>query len=445
MVITRRLLWLVTVMALLGMAFGACGPTRYTLSTSAIPADGGNISPTEGTYDIGESVFILANPATGYRFDHWEGNATGTSPFMQLVMDGDMGVTAYFTRQYTLSVSCAPPGSGTVNISGGTYDAGTQVTLVAKPAKDYMFDGWGGDASGSSSPLTVTMTSNKAIVASFSCAVCVYQGEQPPYARTGLGYDTIELVDNPNATDPTWLQLKAFITADKTDKKPYIEDIYMCGAFAEDVHNNAEAAGIKAAWISIDFRYGSAGHALDAFNTTDRGLVYVDCTSSYNVLSPRVCQRDPSTGRCVSTNEEPSSYDKIAYLSIGREYGSVSLSFAKGFSYSDYETYCQRKDAYDTALAQYNSAVERYNTWVALYDDLAEQYQNSYDRCGVWPLAWDCQRLSQWYDDLERQRLELDRQYSQLDSQYAQLKAQEAALGDLWEPLGIVSKIEIYW
>ena len=93
MVIIRRLLWLVTVMALLGMAFGACGPTRYTLFTSSIPADGGDISPAEGTYDIGELVFILANPATGYRFDHWGGNASGVSTTVEITMNSQKTVT----------------------------------------------------------------------------------------------------------------------------------------------------------------------------------------------------------------------------------------------------------------------------------------------------------------------------------------------------------------
>jgi len=261
--------------------------------------------------------------------------------------------------------------------------------------------------------------------------VCTYYGEQPPYARTGFGYDRIQLVDNPNATDPTWLQLKAFITADKTDEKLYMENFYMCGAFAEDVHDNAEAAGIKAAWISIDFQDGSAGHALNAFKTTDKGLVYIDCTSSRDALSVRVCRIDPSTGRCTFTNNEPSNYDRVAYVNIGRAYGLISLNAVRGFSYFDYETYRQQKNAYDAALAQYNSDVAAYNADGDAYDSL-------FNRCGGYATAGECQRLIQWYDDLERQRV-------QLNSRLAQLEGQEATLGDFWKPLGVVSRIEIYW
>jgi len=167
MVIIRRLLWLVTVMALLGMAFSACGHPP-TLSTSCIPAGSGTINPSSGTYDKGVEVDITASPATGYRFDHWEGAASGTSSTVTLVMDGNRNPKAYFTKTYILSTSCTPARSGTISPSSGTYDEGTEVTLIATPAQYYKFDGWGGDASGSSTHITIIMNSNKTIVASFS-------------------------------------------------------------------------------------------------------------------------------------------------------------------------------------------------------------------------------------------------------------------------------------
>ena len=86
------------------------------------------------------------------------------------------------------------------------------------------------------------------------------------------------LVDNPGATDPTWSQLAAFITGDQTEKKAYVENVYDCSLFSRDLHNHAEAAGIRAAEVQFDFRNERIGHALNAFLTTDYGLVYVDCT-----------------------------------------------------------------------------------------------------------------------------------------------------------------------
>ena len=90
-------------------------------------------------------------------------------------------------------------------------------------------------------------------------------------------YD-VALIDNPTATNPTWSQLMTFIRQDQTDKNYYVEDVYDCTEYSRDVHNNAEAVGIHAATVHIDFENERVSHALNAFLTTDYGLVYVDCT-----------------------------------------------------------------------------------------------------------------------------------------------------------------------
>ncbi len=97
---------------------------------------------------------------------------------------------------------------------------------------------------------------------------------------SSMEYSDVKLIDNPTATNPTWSQLMAFLSQDQTDKHTYVRDIYDCSQFSRDVHNNAEAAGIRAAEVSVSFRNESIGHALNAFLTTDYGLVYVDCTEA---------------------------------------------------------------------------------------------------------------------------------------------------------------------
>ena len=81
----------------------------------------------------------------------------------------------------------------------------------------------------------------------------------------------ITLVNNPNATNPTYDQLLLFLKMDITEKHPYVLGSYVCSDFAETLHNNAEKAGIGAAYVSVNCRHG-----LNAFMTTDRGLIYVD-------------------------------------------------------------------------------------------------------------------------------------------------------------------------
>jgi hypothetical protein len=58
----------------------------------------GIINPGEGTYEYpgGHQVTINVSPIYGWEFDHWSGDATGTSPTIIITMDSDKHVTAYF-------------------------------------------------------------------------------------------------------------------------------------------------------------------------------------------------------------------------------------------------------------------------------------------------------------------------------------------------------------
>jgi hypothetical protein len=89
--------------------------------------------------------------------------------------------------------------------------------------------------------------------------------------------------DNPKATNPTWAQLSLFIAQDKTDQHVYNIESYNCVNYATDLHNNAEAAGITSSIVTINWKGETVGHALNAFITSDFGLVYIDCTSKDKV------------------------------------------------------------------------------------------------------------------------------------------------------------------
>jgi septal ring factor EnvC (AmiA/AmiB activator) len=109
-------------------------------------------------------------------------------------------------------------------------------------------------------------------------------------------YD-VALVDNAQAHDPTWAELKAFLAQDQTENHEYIANVYDCSQFSRDLHNRAEAAGIRCAEVQIQFAGEWAGHAVDAFLTTDYGLVYVDDTEPPDAVSRVVAG---STYRCVA-------------------------------------------------------------------------------------------------------------------------------------------------
>ena len=84
--------------------------------------------------------------------------------------------------EYILNVTVDPAGSGTVELdpSGGTYPAGTTVTLTAYAAAGYTFDHWSGDLSGNANPATITMDADKNVTAHFVAA-----GPQPDVNNDG--------------------------------------------------------------------------------------------------------------------------------------------------------------------------------------------------------------------------------------------------------------------
>ena len=75
--------------------------------------------------------------------------------------------------------------------------------------------------------------------------------------------------------DPTYASMQAFIVSDKTDQNTYNVTTYNCENFSADVIANAIKQNIRCAYVAIDFP-GTTGHAIVAFNTTDRGMVYIE-------------------------------------------------------------------------------------------------------------------------------------------------------------------------
>jgi len=127
------------------------------------------VSPSSGNYNSGTTVTLTANPASGYRFDFWGGDISGSSPTITITMNSHKSVVANFSIiRYSLSTSVNPQGGGSVSLSTGIYDAGASVTLTATPASGYQFVSWSGDASGTSPTVTITMNSNKNVIANFS-------------------------------------------------------------------------------------------------------------------------------------------------------------------------------------------------------------------------------------------------------------------------------------
>ncbi len=74
--------------------------------------------------------------------------------------------------------------------------------------------------------------------------------------------------------NPTFQELRDFILKDPTSRKQFVLNKYECRHFATDVVNDAVAEDLLCGFVLLCFDQGQ--HAVVAFNTTDRGLIYIE-------------------------------------------------------------------------------------------------------------------------------------------------------------------------
>ncbi|UCB42283.1 MAG: hypothetical protein JSV77_07390 [Dehalococcoidales bacterium] len=310
-------------------------------------------------------------------------------------------------------------------------------------------------------------------VEGYSGAYVIYHDRQPRHLKSPSG-ESAQLVNNEESTDPTWLELMTFLGLDTTDEKPYVVDSYSCVAFAEELHNNAEAAGIKAAFVGVQFEDRDIGHALNAFQTTDRGLVFIDCTSSIRsglTYRPMLELDTGETGEAVEV--QAVGADKVAYVEIGEEYGVISIEVATSPEYSFYQNYLAEREqfvldveAFNRDLDIYNQRVDVYNQEVDAYNQTMETYEQEvaeyneaiggrtglpepeYSQFQEWAAELEANLITLMgiKAELESEQWELMSILVGLNERQLELEAASDEIGDVnWRPLAVVESIKVYW
>jgi len=126
--------------------------------------------------------------------------------------------------------------------------------------------------------------------------------------ESNSGKPVSRLVETHN---PTYDELMAFLRADKTDSNPYIDGHYVCFDYAAELNNNADAAGIQAAYVRL--RSTDWGHAVVAFDTIDRGLIYIEPQSDAEV---KLVIGQPYPWQQVNATSPLSSSDPILQIEL---------------------------------------------------------------------------------------------------------------------------------
>ena len=138
-------------------------------SLALTPGAGGDVAatPAKPVYSPGETVSVSMSEDADFRFTGWGGDLSGLDSPTDLVMDNNKSVTAEFKHIWQLDVTSNAGGSVTIDPDKPEYLEGDVVTLTPVAESGYELAAWGGDASGTDDPLTVTMDADKAISAQF--------------------------------------------------------------------------------------------------------------------------------------------------------------------------------------------------------------------------------------------------------------------------------------
>ncbi|WP_244881584.1 beta strand repeat-containing protein [Dehalogenimonas alkenigignens] len=170
---------------------------HWTASTYTVTFDsngGGTPSPTSKTVTYGSTYGTLATVSrTGYTFNGWFTDATtGTliESTTSVAITSPQTLYAHWTvTNYTVTIICSPTAGGSVSPAGGTYTAGTFISLTPIASTGWSFSGWSGDvviAFPMSSPLTFTMPARDVtLYASFT------QNDYVVYTSVGTGSGSI--------------------------------------------------------------------------------------------------------------------------------------------------------------------------------------------------------------------------------------------------------------
>jgi uncharacterized repeat protein (TIGR02543 family) len=168
------------------------GPVQYTLSTNTVGQGSITLNPSGGTYDQGTVVTVTANPSSGWQFDGWSGDLSGSTNPTTITMNANKSVTATFSE------------TGTAETVGNTDVFGSSTTVANRRAAPYTMP-----ENGTITSITMYHTGG-----SGSMILGVYDGEGSPAYRLGVTATTT--VSSSTGWQTVNLQSPAFVSGGST-------------------------------------------------------------------------------------------------------------------------------------------------------------------------------------------------------------------------------------
>ena len=114
-----------------------------------------------------------------------------------------------------------------------------------------------------------------------------------------------------NLRDPSYAELMDFLAADKTNEIPYSSPNFVCYNYSITLRENANKQGFRCGsvieyYVPIEGdQHKHQAHASNVFNTTDRGLIYIEPQTDQQQLVTHQWQRWP----CAVTDSLETTLD----------------------------------------------------------------------------------------------------------------------------------------
>jgi Glycosyl hydrolases family 28/Divergent InlB B-repeat domain/Bacterial Ig domain len=189
-----------------------CTLTMTTVGT-------GTLSPGSGTYACGSTINLKATQTDpAWPFSGFTGDFTGTANPASVTLNGNMSITGTFVQGSTCTLTTTVTGSGTVTPNSASYLCGTQISIAAVPSAHYLFGGWGGALSGSTTPATLMLTGTTNVTATFDYNTAGVTGDmrtvtEPAIPPVCSVLTAQQILSSPVETSPDTSRVQAALNA----------------------------------------------------------------------------------------------------------------------------------------------------------------------------------------------------------------------------------------
>ncbi|MBR0176244.1 MAG: choice-of-anchor J domain-containing protein [Bacteroidales bacterium] len=325
---------------------------QYTITANSNNNAWGTVSGG-GTYNAGATCTLSATPASGYNFESWKknGSVISTNPNYSFTVTETATYTAYFAETpinyYTITTNVTPAEAGTVT-GGGTYEAGSSVTLTANANTGYTFSQW--NDGNTQNPRTVTVSGDATYTAQFTQdSYTLTVTANPPAGGTATGGGTYHYGETATLTATANSGYEFHGWSDGSTENPHTVTVIGNATYT------AIFGEVGASYFTVVVEsYPAEGGTITGGGTYEAGTV-ITLTATPNTGYSFVRWSDGSTSnpRTVTVNGDMSFtayFDLMQYtitvaanpstggtVSGGGSYGYGNIATLRATPYSGYE------------------------------------------------------------------------------------------------------------